>query len=304
VCETDELNLTLNPKLSKTGETFVISYSVDINKSKELMYNTTNLSLYWTFLDLEKGYFSLSNKTWFHKETDIPQNGSIQGTFNINPWAYKLYGFLSCNYSLCNNTYCCPCNFDEVLILNSETEVITVIDRIYEKLDSEIRIDIIDYPKTVYKGEKFQIKVNITNIKIDDDFFIYSYVYEGLNVLSEDWVHNKQRVELQSGSSAFIILDDKVVNLETPGTYNLKVRVKVDDENYDSIVPINVLFSNKIEPSKEDVKNQGIITPTKQETTKSPITGGAVFETNPKTLYLLLALFSFVLLVVLIKVIK
>lgn len=306
-CETGEVNLTLDPNQGDLNTNFNLEYKINVtNMSDEYRNFTSNVTKLTIFLvpfnsTGESEYdFPLSDRQFLaQRNVSLNETGMISTDLKKwTPWTYKVYAYLACD-AFCNFTYyCCPCDFKESLILQPIPEITTMTLR--EKLEPEIIVNILEYPSQVYKDQDFEIKVNVTNIKIDDKMNIYSYVYEGMDVLSKGWTHNRQELKVLSGSSILLTLHDKVIALRQ-GDYKLKVRVKVGDENYDSIVPIEVLPSKKEEVVGDKIEESREVETTQKS---SPITGAAVTQADPKTLYLLLTLFSFVVLIVLIRLTK
>ncbi|MBW2980230.1 lamin tail domain-containing protein [Candidatus Woesearchaeota archaeon] len=85
-------------------------------------------------------------------------------------------------------------------------------------------------PYEIELGEYFVTEVRIANNDdIPHDVDIWSYVYRGPKSYSGDRELNKKKITLDSGETEIIELENKVDEAE-PGNYNLKIRLKRDDQ--------------------------------------------------------------------------
>ncbi len=87
----------------------------------------------------------------------------------------------------------------------------------------------IDAPKEVNVGEWFKINVSVFSDK-DLNLTAYSYVYKNFNCVGQGWVTNKKEVFLHSGESKNIILEDLIKHGTESGYYNLRVKLRYDNE--------------------------------------------------------------------------
>ncbi|MHA1859770.1 MAG: hypothetical protein ACTSVF_01560, partial [Candidatus Asgardarchaeia archaeon] len=226
-CETGELNLSVYPNVGYTDTNFRIEYRLNVSKSIGNFSSTkSNMSFYLMPIDFNESYFPLnfSYDNFLRKfEVNLTQNGSFTFTWD-RPGVYEIYASVKAD-----NTYV-PCNYEKSILVHSKETEIVYKEKEYEDLYYKVE----GIPDEIYLNEPFVITVNITNVRVDGDIQVYSYIYDGLNVLSESWTHNKKTIELERDSSTVLHLTERAVRGE-PGRYKLKVRIRTDDKDYDYV---------------------------------------------------------------------
>ncbi|HDQ59708.1 MAG TPA: hypothetical protein ENN30_00780 [Candidatus Woesearchaeota archaeon] len=85
-----------------------------------------------------------------------------------------------------------------------------------------------EFPEEVEIGKWFQVSLNIESEE-NAEVETYSYVFEGLNCISQGWTTNKKKVALAPGEPELIILEDMIKTGAEEGIY--KIRVKVNSGN-------------------------------------------------------------------------
>ena len=214
-CETGELNVSVSPH--KTDGSVMVSYSS--------VYNST-VYFYRVPLNLGEGYdFDLNDRTLIYKANGF--NGSFH--VDLPPGVYKLYAYVSCDWEECNRQYnrgyyCCPCSFDNRIVVYSHGDD-----------ESYMSVSVYNVPKEVLSGEEFLFYVNLTSHGISGPVSVYSYVYNGTNCLSDNWTHNRVIVNIQPDSSIVIPLKEKA---KGDGMYKLKVRVYAGGRKWDTVLPM------------------------------------------------------------------
>lgn len=103
----------------------------------------------------------------------------------------------------------------------------------------------ISYPKEVEIGKWFNVSVTIVSDE-DVNVSVYSYVYKGLNVVSQGWTANKKELSLKAGQVLNISLEDMIKHNTEEGIYNLKVRVKYDDTVLNKTATIKVFSKSNL----------------------------------------------------------
>ncbi len=226
-CETGELNLSVYPNVGYTDTNFRIEYQLNVSKSIGNFSSTkSNMSFYLMPIDFNESYFPLnfSYDNFLRKfEVNLTQNGSFTFTWD-RPGVYEIYASVKAD-----NTYV-PCNYEKSILVHGKETEIVYKEKEYEDLYYKVE----GIPDEIYLNEPFVITVNITNVRVDGDIQVYSYIYDGLDVLSESWTHNKKTINLERDSSAVVHLTERAVRGE-PGRYKLKVRIRTDDKDYDYV---------------------------------------------------------------------
>ena len=118
--------------------------------------------------------------------------------------------------------------------------------------------NLLEAPGTVEPDKDFMIMVElINNDGMDHLVDLYSYVYRGRTTYSGEQELNKKSVLVKSGETKEVGLSN-VVNSIDPGEYNLKVKVKRDDQKTEKEITqtINVL-SGGSSSLEEDIVLEG-----------------------------------------------
>lgn len=105
-------------------------------------------------------------------------------------------------------------------------------------------------PLSVESNRDFNVKVELTNNDESDHMVdIYSYIYRGSKCYSPDREANKKSILLRAYQTKEVELENLVSGAE-PGDYNLKVRIKRDDQKTEKEItkPIQVLQQSVVEP--------------------------------------------------------
>lgn len=142
--------------------------------------------------------------------------------------------------------------------------------------------EIVDYATSVAAGDEFTIKVKITNnLSVFKNFTVYSYVYKGntpvslgYNAEKDEWAAtytaNQRSVGIGPKASATIELRNIIEDNTEPGTYNLRVRIKLDNKETDITREITVNPKPaKAEEQEESITVQTIPNQTGNETTRN-----------------------------------
>ncbi len=100
-----------------------------------------------------------------------------------------------------------------------------ICERIYLKDPSgEISYNLYNLPSTVKSNEQFEISFEIeNNLSEDQTFNVWSYVYEGMDVLTSEY--NTKEIEVPAKSSSVVVLENDIGYLDD-GEYNFKVKVQ------------------------------------------------------------------------------
>jgi len=100
-------------------------------------------------------------------------------------------------------------------------------------------------PKEVYVGEWFTVNVSILSNE-SRNFSVYSYVYRGLDVVSQGWTANMKEVEVHPNEYVNLSLSDLVKIGTADGIYNLKVKVRCSSECYNYTTSLKVINKQSI----------------------------------------------------------
>jgi hypothetical protein len=147
----------------------------------------------------------------------------------------------------------------------------------------------LDAPSEIYTGNEFDVEVKITNNdRISHSFDVWSYIYRGSKCYSGDREENKKNVVIESGDIDIIKLSN-TVNEADQGNYNLKVKIKRDDQKTVKELTGAVVVKSGINEQTKDLVPI-IQTNSQVKTFKTPVT---IYEsTNIKakelTLYFIL----------------
>jgi hypothetical protein len=96
----------------------------------------------------------------------------------------------------------------------------------------------ISKPETLKPGDWFNVTVSLNSEK-PVNLTIYSYVYKELNCISQGWTANKEEL-IVSGTKTLVLKDMVKLNTE-PGIYNLRVRLKFDNQTINETSSVQVL---------------------------------------------------------------
>ncbi|NIO21476.1 MAG: hypothetical protein GTN76_12235 [Candidatus Aenigmarchaeota archaeon] len=124
---------------------------------------------------------------------------------------------------------------------------------------------IISFPEEIEKNKEIEIEVEINNTSIyRKDYTVYSYVYEGNKILSEGfdgnfwfntWDANRQNVSIPGNSSITLTLKNRIAIDTKPGKYDLRVRIRFDDEKRD--LTKNIIIKESFpKPSNQTIEEE------------------------------------------------
>ena len=136
----------------------------------------------------------------------------------------------------------------------------------------KVSYKLIDFPRSIEPENEFSIKLELANNDdIDHYIDVYSYIYRGSKCYSIGRQANKKTIFVKQGELAVAELTDKVISAE-PGEYNLKVRLKRDDQKTEKeitevleILPQTLTQTTGLKAVKKEVitnqEMQGIVIP-------------------------------------------
>ncbi len=105
-----------------------------------------------------------------------------------------------------------------------------------------LKHSLLECPKNVRIGEEFCLQVElINNDGIDHYVDLSSYVYRGPKCYSGDRELNKKQVLVRSGETSRFELSNTVDEAE-PGEYNIKVKIKRDDQKTEKSVTEKIML--------------------------------------------------------------
>jgi hypothetical protein len=105
----------------------------------------------------------------------------------------------------------------------------------------------ISIPAEVDSGKWFSVNVSAVSEK-DLNLTLYSYVYKGFNCVGQDWTANKKEVFLIAGETKQIELKDLVKQGTEQGIYDLRVKLKFDNETLNETYSVIVNSKPEITP--------------------------------------------------------
>ena len=103
----------------------------------------------------------------------------------------------------------------------------------------------VDAPKEIQVGKWFNVSVSVSSNE-STNLTIYSYVYQGLNVVSQGWTANKKEIILEPNDEVNLTLEDLVKYNTEDGIYNLRVRFKYSDQTINETFQVKVYHEAKI----------------------------------------------------------
>ena len=104
----------------------------------------------------------------------------------------------------------------------------------------------ISYPEEVEIGKWFKIDVSLKSEE-PANVTLYSYVYKGFNCVGQGWITNKQEVRLQPDIVSHVVLEDLIKHGTEEGYYNLRVKIKHDNNTLVETYTIKVVGSQEID---------------------------------------------------------
>lgn len=156
--------------------------------------------------------------------------------------------------------------------------------------------DILNFNSSVIIGEEFTTKVKITNnFTVHKNFTVYSYVYKGnapvslgYNTEANEWkatyTANQRSLGIGPKSSVTIELRNIIENDTEPGTYNFRVRIKLDNKETDLTRQITVTPRVESATEKEAADEQrNTANETNNETQNKTQGGKNTRQTQPTT---------------------
>ncbi len=137
-------------------------------------------------------------------------------------------------------------------------------------------LEISSVPDSVSRSESFTTEVKITNnMNSAEAFEVYSYVFEGSKLLTEDgWTGNAKTLKLEPKESKIIQLDNSVNEDAELGSHSLRVRAKAGKSQWDADQKIEIIAGQEHEA--------GISSEAKGSINNIPITAAAVWRTKSK----------------------
>ncbi len=143
--------------------------------------------------------------------------------------------------------------------------------------------NLLEAPGTIEADKEFKVTVELSNEDSEDhNVDLYSYVYRGNKCYCTDREANKKTILVKAGQRKEVELENTVKEAE-PGDYNLKIKVKRDDQKTEKEItrPIKVLEKG-IEKEENIEKKEETIE--LKETQKE---GYTILESTkqPKTIY-------------------
>ena len=103
----------------------------------------------------------------------------------------------------------------------------------------------VNAPKEIQAGKWFNVSVSASSNE-STNLTIYSYVYKELNVVSQGWTANKKEVMLEPNDEVNLTLEDLIKYNTEDGIYNLRVRLKYNDQMINETVQVKVYHEAKI----------------------------------------------------------
>ncbi|UCD04002.1 MAG: lamin tail domain-containing protein [Candidatus Woesearchaeota archaeon] len=120
----------------------------------------------------------------------------------------------------------------------------------------KITLEILEFPNEVKQGDNLTITIRLKNpTDRDEELYVYSYVYFGQQLASEQgWVPNRKLVDLEEGEETVIKLKNRIKESAEPTFWNIKVKVKFDEEEIEAKDEVKI--NEKIFEEKEQEKYQ------------------------------------------------
>jgi len=86
----------------------------------------------------------------------------------------------------------------------------------------------VKFPEEVKVGEWFNVTVYLESNE-SENVQLYSYVFKGLNCISQGWTVNKKEIHLEAGEKKTIILEDMIKKGSEEGIYKIRIKIKYDN---------------------------------------------------------------------------
>jgi hypothetical protein len=102
----------------------------------------------------------------------------------------------------------------------------------------------IDAPEEITIGSWFNVTVNLSADEAIN-FSVYSYVYRGLDVISQGWTANRQEISLGAGETRQVVLEDLIKHGTEEGIYDLRVRFRTGEQVLNETFSVKVMAESK-----------------------------------------------------------
>lgn len=125
-------------------------------------------------------------------------------------------------------------------------------------MSTDLAIDILEILTNATQGQVITTKINITNnYPFIKTIQVYSYIYEGQKLITEGgWTANRQEFILDADATQTIELKNAIKQDAPIGTYNFRIRAKVDEKNIDKTQSIKILEAETISNVSVHVSNE------------------------------------------------
>lgn len=158
--------------------------------------------------------------------------GSLSFNLNLGPWFYNICAELekTVNGEDCTTNY----------FLLQDNEIIEREVVKYIEPEKEISVSLYNYPEKLKTNQEFEIKANVTNnLNYDINISFYSYVYNSSKLYTAGtWTENKKEATLPAFSTININLKNQIKQDINEGLYNLKLRIKLAEKDFDAVTQV------------------------------------------------------------------